>query len=149
MSPSLRGTGRQYWVALRSMILLTVVLGIAYPLVMTGIGQLTMPGQSNGSMVTYQGKPIELGNIKFEPTDKNLQPDGGEIKEGVYHVKLPIGSALVSISGAKKVGEKKSTKTGGPGQAKYEEFVPKKYSRQPEIVADVKADTTKLDFDLK
>jgi hypothetical protein len=100
--------------------------------------------------VTYQGKPIDLGNIKFDPIDKKLQPDGNEIRGGVYHVTLPIGPALVSISGAKKVGETKASNTpNGPGRAKYEEFVPKKYSREPDIIADIKADTSRLDFDLK
>jgi hypothetical protein len=100
--------------------------------------------------VTYQGKPIELGNIKFDPIDKNLQPDGSEIREGIYHVKLPIGPALVSVSGVRKVGETKVYDTpNSPMRAKYEEFVPKKYSREPEITADIKADTKQLDFDLK
>jgi hypothetical protein len=101
-------------------------------------------------MVTYQGKPIELGNITFEPIDKHFQPDGKEIRDGIYHVKVPIGQALVSISGVKKVGEvKASSAPDSPVRPKYEEFVPKKYSREPEIIADIKADTKELNFDLK
>lgn len=55
MRITLRGAGRQYGVAVRSMILATILLGIAYPLAMTGIGQLTMPGRSNGSMISDHG----------------------------------------------------------------------------------------------
>ncbi len=39
------------WTALRIMLLLTLVLGIGYPLVMLGIGQSVFPHQANGSVV--------------------------------------------------------------------------------------------------
>jgi len=52
MNASLRGTGRQYWVALRALLIFTVVLGIAYPLVVTGVGQLVASAQANGTTVT-------------------------------------------------------------------------------------------------
>jgi potassium-transporting ATPase KdpC subunit len=55
MSTVSRGTGRQYWVALRAMAIMTVALGIVYPLAITGIGQVTLPGQSNGSRVSFEG----------------------------------------------------------------------------------------------
>ena len=44
---TLRTTG----VALRAMVVFTLVLGIGYMLLVTAIGQLTMPWQSNGSAV--------------------------------------------------------------------------------------------------
>lgn len=54
---SLRGSSRQYWVALRVLIALTV-LSILYTLVITGIGQLVLPGRSNGSAVTSGGRTV-------------------------------------------------------------------------------------------
>ena len=44
--------GRQLLVALRYLLLMTVVLGIAYPLVVLGIGQLAANNSANGSQVT-------------------------------------------------------------------------------------------------
>lgn len=38
--------------------LFALLLGIAYPLVMTGIGQVIFPDQANGSLVTQDGKII-------------------------------------------------------------------------------------------
>ena len=58
MNASLRGTGRQFWVALRALLVFTVALGIVYPLVITGIGRLALPVQSNGSAITVQGKVV-------------------------------------------------------------------------------------------
>ena len=66
---SLRGTTRQYWVAIRSMIIFTVVLGIIYPLVITGIGLLA-PSQANGSQLSVGGKVVGSALIGQSFTDK-------------------------------------------------------------------------------
>jgi K+-transporting ATPase ATPase C chain len=74
MSPILRGTGRQYAVAVRAMIAFTAVLGIAYPLVMVGIGQLTMPGRAGGSLVTAEGTTVGSALIGQSFTDGRGHP---------------------------------------------------------------------------
>ncbi|QDZ13618.1 potassium-transporting ATPase subunit KdpC [Humibacter ginsenosidimutans] len=74
MSPALRGTGRQYWVALRAMIVLTVLLGVAYPLVMTAVGQLTMPARANGSLITVNGTTVGSSLIGQSFTDGKGNP---------------------------------------------------------------------------
>jgi K+-transporting ATPase ATPase C chain len=66
---SVRGTTRQYWVAIRSMIIFTVALGIIYPLVITGIGLLA-PSQANGSQVTVNGKVVGSSLLGQSFTDK-------------------------------------------------------------------------------
>ena len=42
---------RTHWVAIRAMLLFTLVLGIGYTAVITGIGQVILPAQANGSIV--------------------------------------------------------------------------------------------------
>jgi len=74
MNASTRGTGRQYWVALRALLIFTVVLGVAYPLAVTGIGQLTLPAQANGSTVTAQGNVVGSSLIGQSFTDKKGSP---------------------------------------------------------------------------
>lgn len=44
--------------AIRVVILMLVVTGIVYPLVLVVIGQSTLPYQSNGSLITINGKVI-------------------------------------------------------------------------------------------
>lgn len=49
-----RTTVRTVGVAIRAMLVFTLVLGVGYTLVLTGIGQLAMPWQANGSPVADQ-----------------------------------------------------------------------------------------------
>ena len=53
-----RGTIRQYWVAIRILAVFTLVLGVLYPLVVTGVGQLAFPAQANGSLERVDGKVV-------------------------------------------------------------------------------------------
>ena len=53
-----RGSFRQVGVALRALGILTVVLGIGYTALITGIGQLALPQQSNGSLVTVGERTV-------------------------------------------------------------------------------------------
>ena len=39
-------------------VLLTVITGIVYPMLVTGISQVTMPGKANGSLIVKDGKPV-------------------------------------------------------------------------------------------
>lgn len=51
MNASTRSTGRTLWVAVRALLLFTVVLGLGYTALITAIGQVAFPGQANGSLV--------------------------------------------------------------------------------------------------
>lgn len=54
--------GKDFTSALRPAIVMTMLfaalLGLAYPLAMTGIGQLLFPRQANGSLIEAEGKVI-------------------------------------------------------------------------------------------
>jgi K+-transporting ATPase ATPase C chain len=65
----LRGAPRQYWVALRAMVIFTIALGIVYPLVITAIG-LVAPAQANGSLVSVGGTTVGSSLIGQSFTDK-------------------------------------------------------------------------------
>lgn len=44
--------------ALLMLLVLTLVTGVAYPLLVTGIAQLVFPNQANGSLIYQNGKPV-------------------------------------------------------------------------------------------
>ena len=50
------------WAHIRSslilLVVLTVVTGVIYPLVITGIAQVTFPAQANGSLIFKGGQPV-------------------------------------------------------------------------------------------
>jgi len=54
MTPTLRQTST----ALRALLVLTVVLGVGYPLVVLGLGQALLPAQANGSLVRVDGEVV-------------------------------------------------------------------------------------------
>lgn len=74
------------------LLLMTVLLGIGYPLVITGAAQLLFPHQANGSVIEKDGKPIgsELIGQYFDdpryfwgrPSATSPQPDNGTGSSG-------------------------------------------------------------------
>ena len=44
--------------ALRMLFLLTVLTGVAYPLVILGVGKIAFPSAANGSLITEDGKAV-------------------------------------------------------------------------------------------
>ena len=48
----------QFRPAIVSLILLTLITGLIYPLVVTGIAQVVFPGQANGSLIVKDGKAV-------------------------------------------------------------------------------------------
>ncbi|MGW2377890.1 K(+)-transporting ATPase subunit C [Kitasatospora sp. NPDC001683] len=58
MSKPLPTTVRTHFTALRVLLVLTVILGVAYPLLITGISQAVFSDKANGSIVKSDGKEV-------------------------------------------------------------------------------------------
>jgi potassium-transporting ATPase KdpC subunit len=65
---------RQTWTALRALLVLTVVLGLGYPLVVLGVGQLLFPAQANGSLVRVDGDVVGSSLIGQSFSDADGTP---------------------------------------------------------------------------
>ena len=81
----LPGIVRQHIAALRGLLLFTVICGIAYPLLMFGIGQGVFHNQANGSLVSVNGKVVgssllcqEFVDAKGNPLLQYFQPRPSE-----------------------------------------------------------------------
>ncbi len=73
-----RTTLRTTGVAIRAMLVATVVLGIGYTLLITGVGQLILPWQANGSTVSSaDGTVVGSTHIgqSFTDADGNALPE--------------------------------------------------------------------------
>jgi potassium-transporting ATPase KdpC subunit len=78
----------QFNIALRFLLVMTVLTGIVYPVLITGIAQAVFPGKANGSIIRMNGKIIgsKLIGQKFDSssyfwsrpsaTDYNPVPSG-------------------------------------------------------------------------
>ena len=49
---------RQLLAGLRVLVTMTVLLGLAYPLVVTGIAQVVFPHEADGAIVEFEGEPV-------------------------------------------------------------------------------------------
>ncbi|MHB6910238.1 potassium-transporting ATPase subunit KdpC [Streptomyces sp. DB-54] len=77
MNNSVRNTARLLAAGLRALLVLTVVCGVIYPLVVTGVAQAAFPGKANGSEVTSHGKVVGsslIGQRYDKGTDKKGNP---------------------------------------------------------------------------
>jgi len=96
MAPT-RGFARPYWVALRYMIVATVALGIVFPLAVLGVGQLVLPAQANGSMVTDAGGTVVGSSLigqSFTDDDGNALPEWFQSRPSAagYDAAASVGS---------------------------------------------------------
>jgi len=71
---STRTTVRTAGVAVRAMLVLTLVLGVGYTLVVTGIGQLILPAQANGSPLADDKGSALIGQ-SFTDADGDALPE--------------------------------------------------------------------------
>jgi K+-transporting ATPase ATPase C chain len=65
---------RHYGVALRAMLVLTALLGAAYPLAVLGVGQLALPVQADGSLLRQDGEVVGSSLIGQSFTDADGAP---------------------------------------------------------------------------
>jgi K+-transporting ATPase ATPase C chain len=65
---------RQYWAALRVLLVLTVLLGVLYPLAVTGIAQVVARNQANGSLVSAGGHVVGSSLLGQNFTDDKGNP---------------------------------------------------------------------------
>src|SRR5262245_15814682 len=96
-------------------------------------------GEVAGS-VNIDGKSPDTGSIAFIPADGKSPTAGGEIKDGKYTARVPVGTAKVEIRVPKIVGKKKLYNTpDSPVQPIMEEVLPSRYNDKTELTLDVKS----------
>jgi potassium-transporting ATPase KdpC subunit len=89
----LPATVRQLIAALRGLIIFTIICGIAYPVIMVGVGQLVFHKQANGSLVSYHGKVVGSSLLCQEFVDSK----GNPLPQ--YFQPRPSAAALATVKG--------------------------------------------------
>ncbi|MGW7134069.1 potassium-transporting ATPase subunit C [Streptomyces bobili] len=81
MNNSVTNTARLLWAGLRALLVLTLVTGVIYPLVVTGIAQGLFSDQANGSETKADGKVVgssligQSYNLPLEKGQETPEPD--------------------------------------------------------------------------
>lgn len=122
---------------------------LAALLILSGCADGPPMGEVSGN-VTIDGKPVDKGAIKFEPEDGKTPTAGGEISEGFYLVRVPVGPMKVSISAPKVVGKKPIYNTpNSPEMPITVEALPARYNEKTELRLDVKPGKIEKHYDLQ
>jgi hypothetical protein len=100
--------------------------------------------------VTIDGTPAEKGSVTFLPADGKSATAGGEIVNGKYSARVPLGTSKVQIRVPKVAGKKKLYNTpDSPMQDILEEVLPAKYNDKTELTFEVKAGKNEKNWELK
>ncbi|MDX2937049.1 potassium-transporting ATPase subunit C [Streptomyces ipomoeae] len=81
MNNSVTNTARLLGAGLRALLVLTLVTGVIYPLVITGIAQGLFPGKANGSEIKADGKVVgssligQSYNLPLKKGQETPEPD--------------------------------------------------------------------------
>src|SRR5580704_10398490 len=99
---------RHLGIALRVTIFSIVLLGLIYPLAMTGIAQVAFPKQANGSLVTVNGKVVGseiIGQLWSKPQYFQGRPSAA----GKGYDPTQTGGTNYGPSSAKLIANTKAT----------------------------------------
>ncbi len=85
--------------------------------------------------VTFDGKPVERGEISFVSVEPSGAPDGGVIADGKFSFRATVGKKLVRITGSRPLPADRQT---SPEMGLlYEDFIPDIYNSQSELSFEV------------
>jgi len=86
--------------------------------------------------VSWNGQPVEVGEIIFAPLDKTRAPTAGRIRGGAYKLLAKPGKVRVEIQAVRKTGKRDPRE----GFEITELYIPRRYNEESELLAEVTAD---------
>lgn len=96
--------------------------------------------------VSFDGQPVERGEISFVPVEAGQSPDGGTIENGQFAFRTTPGAKRVEIRASRPLPPEKQTDAAGTF---YEDFIPARYNRESSLQQEVPAEgASGLKFDL-
>ncbi len=111
--------------AIAILIAMTVITGVAYPLVVTAVAQVVFPYQANGSMIVVDGKTVGsslIGQFFNEPqyfwgrpsaATSSAAPNGYDASNSAGSNLGPTSKALIDTI-AQRVDDMRKANGGGP-----------------------------------
>lgn len=110
-----------------------------------GCGPKAPPTYPVSGTVTFDGKPVDIGDIIFVPENRALGPDSGKINGGKFTTRTKAGKCRVEIS-ALNIGPDTKYASGSPIASNY---IPDCYNIESTLTVEVVADGNNVfDFQL-
>lgn len=150
------------FVTFRSLVAISIALSIACSLCFTGCNSQPATSEVFGK-VSVAGKPIDDGDITFQPTEGAGSTSSGKIVNGQYRLSgesgLLSGTYLVKVNAYREPSNKSNALGGGAdmppetaGMTRKEQYLPEKYNTKSTIekfVVESGKSKVEKDFDLK
>ncbi|CAM5375564.1 potassium-transporting ATPase subunit KdpC [Streptomyces abikoensis] len=89
MNNSVQNTARLVGAGLRALLVLTVICGVIYPLVVTGIAQAAFHNKANGSEIEVDGKSVGSERLGQSFTLDKKDKDGNPLPDPKYFQPRP------------------------------------------------------------
>jgi hypothetical protein len=86
--------------------------------------------------VTWEGKPVDVGEIIFHPVDASITPAAGRIRAGQFRFLAKPGKKRVDIQAVRSTGKRDPKE----GFEITELYIPARYNAETELEADVTPD---------
>ncbi|OWK37556.1 hypothetical protein FRUB_06676 [Fimbriiglobus ruber] len=87
--------------------------------------------------VTFNGKPVETGDILFMPAEGHAAPEGGRIVNGRYECTCVPGKKRVEVRATREIPGTSDSMRGG--RPRVEDYVPRQFNVDTTLTADVPA----------
>jgi hypothetical protein len=96
--------------------------------------------------VSFDGQPVESGEIIFVSVEKGAAPDAGRIDNGTYDMLVKTGKKRVEIRASRLVVGGKPNPMGPV----YHDYIPERYNARTTLSADVTPlGENRFDYELK
>ena len=100
-------------------------------------------------MVTLDGRPLERGQIDFEPAEGPGPRASAKIHDGQFEVRVTPGKMKVRITGGKVVGQHPfSEDPGSPPVEDIQLLVPERYNVKSTLSREITTSQSVYDFEL-
>ncbi len=92
--------------------------------------------QEVSGTVTYDGKPVQRGEVSFVPDDPALAPEGGVIEDGKFRFEAVAGKKTVQIRGSRELPPR--PEDGPDAGPMYEDYIPARHNTGSTLTVEVK-----------
>jgi hypothetical protein len=96
--------------------------------------------------VSWQGEPVERGEISLVPADRSLPPRGASVTGGTFTLQAPPGLYTVQVRGSRPLPPEQQTPGEGP---LYEDFIPSRHHSESTLQIEIPLDKPELILDLQ